>query len=232
MNRKDAKDTKKIGLKLKTSSNHQPSFVIAIAGTSGAGKTTLVKRVAALLGEAVTFYFDDYSEYPPDVDQWLQEGGDLKLWETPRLTTDLKTLKFGTSLVLSEPARFHREAVGETFPKGILEPARFIVMEEPFGRERPGMETLVDFVVGLDTPLDLALARRLLRDIEYHRQGIHKGELADYMKILLVDYQGPLRDLYLVAQRVALHHSDLVIDGTKPVEMLAQEIVDKVTSDS
>jgi hypothetical protein len=103
-------------------------------------------------------------------------------------------------------------------------------MEEPFGRERPGLETLVDFVVGLDTPLDLALARRLLRDVEYHRQGIHKGDLADYMKAILLDYQGPLRDLYLVAQQVAIHHSDLVVDGTKPVEVLAQEIVDKVLS--
>jgi uridine kinase len=211
-------------------SSGQPSFVIAIAGASGAGKTTLVKEVAALLGEAVTFYFDDYSEYPPDVDQWLQEGGDLKQWETPRLTEDLRALKFGAPLVLSEAARFHREAVGETHPQGILEPARFIVMEEPFGRERPGLETLVDFVVGLDTPLDLALARRLLRDVEYHRQGIHKGDLADYMKAILLDYQGPLRDLYLVAQQVAIHHSDLVVDGTKPVEVLAQEIVDKVLS--
>lgn len=228
MNHKDAKDAKKIGLKLKRGSNHQPSFVIAIAGASGAGKTTLVKGVAALLGEAVTFYFDDYSEYPPDVDQWLQEGGDLKLWETPRLIEDLRALKFGIPLVLSEAARFHREAVGETFPNGILEPARFIVMEEPFGRERPGMETLVDFVVGLDTPLDLALARKLLRDIEYHRQGIHRGDLADYMKVILGDYQGPLRDLYLVAQRVALYHSDLIVDGTKPAEVLAQEIVNKI----
>src|SRR5262245_57435169 len=136
-------------------SSEQPSFVIAIAGASGAGKTTLVKKVAALLREAVTFYFDDYSEYPPDVDRWLQEGADLKMWETPRLTEDLRRLKFGTPLVLSEPARFHREAISETKPKGILEPARFIVIEEPFGRERPGMDTLIDFVVGLDTPLDV-----------------------------------------------------------------------------
>ena len=36
------------------------AFVIAVAGPSGAGKTTLVRGVGELLGDAITFFFDDY----------------------------------------------------------------------------------------------------------------------------------------------------------------------------
>src|SRR5262245_62134529 len=43
------------------------AFVIVIGGTSGAGKSSLVRRTAELLGDAVTLHFDDYksvSVYP------------------------------------------------------------------------------------------------------------------------------------------------------------------------
>jgi uridine kinase len=111
------------------------SFVIAIAGSSGAGKTTLVKLVSQLLRDAVTFYFDDYSEYPQDLTQWLAQGADPRQWHTPHLVTDLQTLKAGIPVVLSELAHRHRAALGEKEFSGVLKPARFIVTDEPFGRE-------------------------------------------------------------------------------------------------
>jgi uridine kinase len=44
----------------------------------------------------------------------------------------------------------------------LISPTKFVIVEEPFGRGRQGMDKLVDFVVCLDTPLEIALARRLL----------------------------------------------------------------------
>jgi uridine kinase len=43
-------------------------WVIAVAGPSGAGKTTLVRQLVARLGNAAALFFDDYessSTYPP-----------------------------------------------------------------------------------------------------------------------------------------------------------------------
>jgi uridine kinase len=206
---------------------HQTAYVIAIAGTSGAGKTSLVKQVAALLDDAVTFYFDDYSEYPDDIMQWLRDGADLKQWHSPKMVEDLRALKLGKAITPPELAHKHRQAIGEVSFNGVLKPARFIIVDEPFGRERPGMNELVDFVVGLNTPLDIALARKLLRDIDYHLAGVFSGDLIAYIKDILLDY--PItRELYLAAGEVAGHHADLAVDGAKPIEELAREVVIKI----
>jgi thymidylate kinase len=107
----------------------------------------------------------------------------------------------------------------------MLKPARFIVTDEPFGRERPGMDRLVDFVVGINTPLDVALARKLLRDIGYYAEGVFEGDLIEHIKGELEAYQFRLREIYLAAYRVVMNQSDLIVDGTRPVEELAEEIV-------
>ena len=213
------------------SHSKQPSnsYVIAIAGSSGAGKTTVVKLVTTLLEDAVSFYFDDYGEYPENVTKWLEQGANLKQWSSPRLVENLGALKSGKSITLSSDlAHSHRVAIGDCEFKGVLEPAKYIIVDEPFGRERPGLDGLVDYVVGLDTPLDLALARKLLRDIEYHFKGIYSGEIAKYLEGVLRDYQFGTRELYLVAYQVVLNHSDMIIDGTKSAEEIAVEIVNRV----
>jgi hypothetical protein len=80
--------------------------VIVISGTSGAGKSSLVRRTAALLGDAVCLHFDDYrpvSVYPePDLAAWLAAGADPNLWQTPRFAADLRSLREGQPITLPE----------------------------------------------------------------------------------------------------------------------------------
>jgi uridine kinase len=38
------------------------TVVIAVCGVSGAGKSSIVRAIAGLLGDASCFYFDDYGE--------------------------------------------------------------------------------------------------------------------------------------------------------------------------
>jgi len=54
--------------------------VVAVAGTSGAEKTMLVRAVARVLEDAAALFFDDYeatSTYPEDWTAWWRAGGDL-----------------------------------------------------------------------------------------------------------------------------------------------------------
>src|SRR4051794_16793455 len=105
---------------------HEGVVVIAVAGPSGGGKTTLVQSLARLLGNATQVYFDDYaavSTYPGDLPGWVLAGADPNHWQTPRLADDLQALRMGTAVLHPD---------GTT----LLQPTPFIVLEQPFGRER------------------------------------------------------------------------------------------------
>lgn len=156
-------------------------FVIAISGASGSGKSALVKALVHRLGDAVALHFDDYSpryfptsKYPAGIAKWIADGADPSAWETPQLVQDLRALRQGKSITLpghkeiSKSTTLILRALGRRKPlvfsrnERILRPATYIVLEEPFGREREDMKELIDFVIALDTPLEVALARRLL----------------------------------------------------------------------
>ena len=64
-------------VRIMSQQNSSPSFVIAISGTAGAGKTALVRSVADVLDDAVALHFDDYkpvAKYPTDMAKWVKEG--------------------------------------------------------------------------------------------------------------------------------------------------------------
>lgn len=193
-----------------------PSFVVAISGPSGAGKTSLVQKVTSLLEDAVSFYFDDYasvSKYPSNFSEWIREGADPNQWETPQLIKDLQMLR-------------HGEAISLPDNKGMIKAASFIVMEEPFGRERSEMSGLIDFVACINLPLEVALARRLLRDVEWCLSERNPEYLAAYLKEYLTGYlSGATREMYLEVNARVLKNCDLVLNGVKSLDELADETV-------
>jgi uridine kinase len=87
-----------------------------------------------------------------DSRRWIAEGADPAAWKVPKLTEDLLELRQG------RPIR-------HSVTKLVTIPTPIIVVEEPFGRSRPELRALIDFVAVLDTPLEVALARRLLREL-------------------------------------------------------------------
>ena len=218
-------------------------FVIAISGASGSGKSALVKALVHRLGDAVALHFDDYSpryfptsKYPDDIAKWIADGADPSAWETPQLVLDLRAIRQGKSITLpgykevSKPATFIMRALGRrkplVFPRNerILGPATYIVIEEPFGREREGMKELIDFVIALDTPLEVALARRLLEipEIPYFIE--HPNEQYPTMLEFLRGYlYSSGRDLYIAVNEQVRKNCDLVLDGMKSIDELAEE---------
>jgi uridine kinase len=205
--------------------NPRPGFVIAISGAAGAGKTTLVRKVADLLGDAARLHFDDYQsvaqypQFPTDFPRWIEEGKDLDAWKIPQLLDDLKLLRAGKTIVL--PAK-----------QDEVRPARFIVLEEPSGRERAGLRGLIDFVVLLDLPLEIGLARKVVEYFSYCLAETPPAELTEAVQkgVEYFSVYSLAREYYLTLIERVRRDCDLILDGTRPTEELAQEIVTIIQS--
>lgn len=199
------------------SSSSGTCFVVAISGPSGAGKSTAVRNLIARLGDATALYFDDYeatSTYP-EMAQWLADGADPNQFQTPRLSADLRALRAGGSITLPQPGQ-------------VIQPARVIVLEEPFGRERAEIADLIDFVVCLDLPLEIALARKLLRMLGFFLAEQSPDAFAEHLQFFLPWYIESGRDSYAAVQQRVLRQCDLVADGMLPPDALADAIASAI----
>jgi uridine kinase len=185
------------------------AVVIAISGATAVGKTTCVRSVAASLEDAVSLAYDDYaavSRWHPDILQWIDEGCDPNQFVTiPQLVSDLRSLRAGQAIRLP-----HNQAV--------VEPARFVVLDEPWGRERQEIRPLIDFVVYLHLPLDVALCRRLLREVS------HGANPMEFVEFYL---QKRVREVYL-RQQACGESADLVLDASRSADDLVREIAGTV----
>jgi len=104
-------------------------------------------------------------------------------------------------------------------------PTPIIVVEEPFGRSRPEFGVLIDFVAVLDTPLEVALARRLLRELRCGEKSEPDSLSSRHIGFLEAYLKG-VRDLYVAVQRLAVQQADVVIDGL----LAPADLVDKIIS--
>ena len=146
--------------------------VVGITSVSGGGKTAATRHLAAVLGDAVAIHFDDYDDtnvHPADLHRWFADGADYDIYESPLFTRHLQTLKAGRTIFYP---------IGGT----IVGPARYVVADAPLGRAQSDSGRLIDLLVFIDTPLDVAMARRILRDIEMADESLQqvKAELAGY----------------------------------------------------
>lgn len=191
-------------------------FVVAISGTSGGGKTTLLLETSKLLRNVACLYFDDYlnaGNDPTVIRAWLEGGANPDEFQTPQLASDLHALTTGNAI---------------TTPGGHgVEPAEYILVEEPFGRARSEIAQFIDFAAHLNLPADIALARRIIRAIE---SGEHTApeQLLGYFLHDLKTYLAVGRTAYGAAERAARETADLVLEGIRPADELATEIVEKI----
>ena len=182
--------------------------IVGITSISGGGKTAVARRLAAVLGDAVTIHFDDYDEtnvHPDDLQLWLKDGGDYDDFKTPQFTRHLQVLKAGNSV---------RYPTGGT----TVGPAKYVVADAPLGRAQTDSGRLIDLLIFIDTPLDIAMARRILRDIAIATDPLQR------VKDELSGYESRARPLYEHFQRRMRETADLIIDGTPGVDHIVESI--------
>lgn len=117
-------------------------YIIAITSPSGGGKTALTRRVTESVESGEGFYFDEFDStnvYPADFCEWHARGADIEEFDCPGMYS----------------------AVSDAIDRNTV---RCIVLDFPFAREHHRFKDLIDLTVYVDTPLDVAMARRITRD--------------------------------------------------------------------
>ena len=197
-----------------------PATIVCISAPSGGGKTTIVQQLIQRVPNAVALYFDDYDErveganlHPVDLQQWLAAGADYNAWQMPGLLRDLQQLKTGQSL---------------SPQSGASPPAPALVwLDAAMGRANVTLRPYIDFMVFIDTPLDVAMARRIQRDYADHTYETASTQLAQ-LHAMTSAYLTWARAAYLELSRQVKPRSDLVLDGCLAVDVLSTCIVDAV----
>jgi uridine kinase len=182
-------------------------YVIAINAVSGGGKTAVAKLLVSSLPKAALFCFDDFDDsnvYPDDFCEWTMRGADLLKFDCPGMAAAVE------------------DAISS-------ESAEYIVLDYPFGRDHPRFQNRIDLSVFVDTPLDVAMARRILRDTR-GEPDTPAGEVLRRLREELDYYIRKARYAYMDTYR---HRdtSDLVLDGWTSLEQLRDQIVARIKAE-
>lgn len=171
--------------------------VIAIAAVTAGGKTTVVNELVKTLPRAKFLHFDDYSfeGEVEDFGAWVKEGADYNVWNLSPLKADILTI---------------RES-GE---------CDYLILDYPFAYCNTGLSKDIDCAIFIDTPLDIAMARRILRDMRDSTGAEIRNELEVYIRFA--------RDAYVAMLEKVRPSSDYVIDGTKEIDEKVQEIMELI----
>lgn len=172
-------------------------FVVAIASVSGGGKTTAVAGLTHVLPNTKALYFDQYDcAGPENIMDWLDKGTNYNEWDLSPFLADLDKL--------------------------LAEPLDCILLDFPFAHQHAKSSPYIDFTVFIDTPLDLALSRRIERDFS----NASKEEILADVQF----YAMRGRAAYLQMLMDIKPDSDVVIDGSRSITDIVQILSERINS--
>jgi len=182
-------------------------FVISISGISGSGKTTIAKALKNRLTSAEIVHFDDIAGdwLGRDYCEWSEAGAncnEAKLLSTINAIDDL----------------MHK-------------PLDYIILDYPFGKAHHGVGAYINFSTWIDIPIDVSLARYILRD--YTRRSKARrpltGAVVDEISSYLDFYLERHRNTYFRHVETVRPSCDLIVDGLKSPEVIVAEILSNVS---
>lgn len=173
--------------------------IIAIAAVTAGGKTTIVNALKQRLINAKSLHFDDYS-FEGEVDdfyKWVLDGANYNVWNLKPLEDDI--------IAINKSGKYD-----------------YLILDYPFAYRHQTIKNYIDTAVFIDTPLDIALARYILRDMENSTGDEIRNSLEGYLKYSRIAYIQMLKDI--------LPSSDYVIDGSLEVDKIIDELIEIINN--
>lgn len=180
------------------------SFVIGVAGGSGSGKTTVVRRIVDSLGPGQVTLLDHDRYYRARNDLRLEERAALNYDHPDALESDLmvehvRALKAGKAVDVPQYdfTRHARLPETETF-----QPRRALIVEGILVFTDPALRELMDIKVFVDTDSDTRFIRRLQRDV---------AERGRTMESVIDQYQNTVKPMHLEFVEPSKRYADVII---------------------
>jgi uridine kinase len=179
-------------------------IVIGVAGGSGSGKTTVVRRIVDSLGDDQVTVLEHDRYYRDRNDLRLEERAALNYDHPDALETDLMvqhllTLKSGQPIEapVYDFARHARTALTAR-----LLPRRAIIVEGMLIFADAPLRKLMDIKVFVDTDGDTRVIRRLQRDV---------AERGRTMASVIDQYLGTVKPMHLEFVEPSKRYADLIV---------------------
>jgi uridine kinase len=179
-------------------------IVIGVAGGSGSGKTTVVRRIVDSLGPEQVTVLDHDRYYRDRNDLRLEERAALNYDHPDALETDFMVrhvheLKAGRAVDVPvyDFARYARLACTQT-----VQPRRALIVEGILIFVDAALRALMDIKVFVDTDDDTRFIRRLQRDV---------AERGRTMESVIEQYQSTVKPMHLEFVEPSKRYADIIV---------------------
>lgn len=195
--------------------------VIGVAGGTGSGKSTLVKRLQEAFKEedVVTLCHDYYYKAHPELT--YEERTKLnydhpQAFDTPMMVEHIKALKENVPIEHPVYSFVEHTRMDETV---CVKPSKVIIVDGILIFENKELRDMMDIKVYVDTDADLRLARRILRDV------CDRGRT---MQSVIEQYTTTVKPMHEEFVEPSKKYADVIIPeggfNSVAVEMLIQNI--------
>lgn len=195
--------------------------IVGVAGGSGSGKSTVVRRIVEGMGgrpPAVLrhdAYYRDLSHLAPDERDRVNFDHPDAL-ETPLLIEHLRTLQAGRAVEVPIYDFTTHTRTARTTP---VPASSVVLLDGILVLAEPGLRDLMDIKVFVDTDADVRFIRRLERDLE------HRGRTVESV---VEQYRRTVRPMHLEFVEPSKRYADVIVpeggENRVAVEMLVTRL--------
>jgi len=200
-----------------------PSFVIGIAGGTGAGKTTIARLITQDVGDSVTRipldnYYEDLSHLA------LEEREDVNYDHPSAFEWDLLRMQLST-LLEGQPIEmptYDFEIHNRTDETIRVEPTDVIILEGIFSLYDDEINEMLDLRLYVETDADVRIIRRIQRDV-IERDRDLEGVIEQYLSTVK-----PMHEQFVEPSK---KHADIIVPegaNSVAVDLLAEKIYSEV----
>ena len=195
--------------------------VIGVAGGTGSGKSTLVKRLQEAFrnDDVATICHDFYYKAHPELT--YEERTKLnydhpEAFDTWLMVEHIKALKEGRAVECPTYSFVEHNRAEETLK---VEPSKVIIVDGILIFENEELRNIMDIKVFVDTDADVRLARRILRDVR---------ESGRSMESVITEYTSTVKPMHEQFVEPSKRYADVIIPeggfNSVAVSMLIQNI--------